>query len=227
MEEKTTADAIPGHVVLLGDSIFDNAAYVAGGPDVVTQVGQELPAWRCSLLALDGDTIAGVHRQLRGLPGDATHLVVSAGGNDALGYAPLLEEKAASVAGALAMLARAQERFATEYGAMFNELAATGLPCAACTIYDTPRSGPDHPVIKAALCLFNDPITRVTFSRRATLIDLRLICTEDGDYANPIEPSSQGGLKIAKAIAAFARTPQRSESSVVVLGQPHLRYPLH
>ena len=24
-----------GHVVLLGDSIFDNAAYVRGGPDVI------------------------------------------------------------------------------------------------------------------------------------------------------------------------------------------------
>ena len=26
------------HIVLLGDSIFDNAAYVAGGPDVVKQL---------------------------------------------------------------------------------------------------------------------------------------------------------------------------------------------
>jgi len=26
------------HVVLLGDSIFDNAAYVHGGPDVVAQL---------------------------------------------------------------------------------------------------------------------------------------------------------------------------------------------
>jgi hypothetical protein len=25
------------HVVLLGDSVFDNAAYVRGGPDVVAQ----------------------------------------------------------------------------------------------------------------------------------------------------------------------------------------------
>ena len=31
-------DAAVGHVVLLGDSVFDNAAYVAGAPDVVRQV---------------------------------------------------------------------------------------------------------------------------------------------------------------------------------------------
>lgn len=219
-----TAGAVRGHVVLLGDSILDNAAYVGGGPDVVTQLKQELPDWRCSLLAVDGDTIAGVHRQLAALPADATHLVVSAGGNDALGYAPLLEENAHSVAGALALLAQAQENFAEEYFAMINELAAIGLPWASCTIYDTPASEPNHPVIKAALCLFNDPITRAVFSRRATLIDLRLICDEDADYANPIEPSSQGGLKIARAIAAFARTPQPSENSPVVLGQPQLRH---
>ncbi len=33
----------PGHVVLLGDSIFDNGVYVPGGPDVVTQLRAELP----------------------------------------------------------------------------------------------------------------------------------------------------------------------------------------
>jgi len=26
------------HIVLLGDSVFDNAAYVGGGPDVVRQL---------------------------------------------------------------------------------------------------------------------------------------------------------------------------------------------
>src|SRR5690349_5483722 len=31
------------HVVLLGDSIFDNAAYVGGGPDVITQLRAALP----------------------------------------------------------------------------------------------------------------------------------------------------------------------------------------
>src|SRR5918992_3986361 len=37
-----TYDAVV-HVVLLGDSIFDNAAYVAGAPDVVRQVRQRFP----------------------------------------------------------------------------------------------------------------------------------------------------------------------------------------
>ncbi len=52
-----------------------------------------------------------------------------------------------------------------------------------------------------ALTVFNDVITRQAFLAGVPLIDLRLICTEDADYANPIEPSSQGGDKIARSIA--------------------------
>jgi hypothetical protein len=53
------------------------------------------------------------------------------------------------------------------------------------------------------LSLFNDAITRAAFARKLPLIDLRLICNDPGDYANPIEPSAQGGEKIAKAIGAL------------------------
>ncbi|WP_272948403.1 hypothetical protein [Ornithinimicrobium sufpigmenti] len=31
-----------------------------------------------------------------------------------------------------------------------------------------------------------------------------MLCDDDADYANPIEPSTQGGAKIARAIAAWA-----------------------
>jgi hypothetical protein len=33
--------------------------------------------------------------------------------------------------------------------------------------------------------------------------DLRLICTEEADYANPIEPSERGGEKISRVIVEF------------------------
>jgi hypothetical protein len=49
--------------------------------------------------------------------------------------------------------------------------------------------------------LFNDVILRVAFEHHASVIDLRLVCNETADYANPIEPSGQGGMKIAQAIA--------------------------
>jgi hypothetical protein len=36
------------------------------------------------------------------------------------------------------------------------------------------------------------------------VVDLRLVCGEPADYANPIEPSGRGGLKIARAVARAA-----------------------
>src|SRR3954469_22087746 len=65
------------HLVLLGDSIFDNAAYTSGGPDVVSQVRKLLPrGWRATLLAVDGSTTAGVAEQVQRLPSDETHLIL-------------------------------------------------------------------------------------------------------------------------------------------------------
>ena len=193
-----------GHVVLLGDSIFDNGPYVAGGPDVVTQLRSALgPDWRATLAAVDGDVTHGVARQLRGIPHDATHLVVSVGGNDALGFAHLLAAPVGSVAEGIAVLAHAQDRFAADYAAMLDGVLAQGLPTAVCTVYDTNPSAAEHRVVRSALALFNDHITRAAFARGVALVDLRLVCTEAADYANPIEPSVAGGAKIAGAIAAL------------------------
>jgi hypothetical protein len=69
------------HIVLLGDSIFDNKHYVDGGLDVVTHLRQQLPAgWKATLRAVDGSVAENVHSQILNLPDDATHLIVSAGG---------------------------------------------------------------------------------------------------------------------------------------------------
>lgn len=206
-----------GHVVLLGDSVFDNQAYIGGGPDVVAQLREELgPGWRATLLAVDGDTTSGIARQLGRLPHDATHLAVSVGGNDALAFAYLLDEPAGSVSSALDMLADARDPFAATYGEMVDALCARKLPLAVCTIYDTRPSEPRQRTVRTAASLFNDAITRAAFSRGISLLDLRLICSEDADYANPIEPSAQGGRKIARAIAALVTDDGAAPRSTVI-----------
>ncbi|HEX8443322.1 MAG TPA: SGNH/GDSL hydrolase family protein [Allosphingosinicella sp.] len=204
------------HLVLLGDSIFDNAAYVPGGPDVVKQVRAALPpGWSATLLAVDGAVTRSVGAQLSRIPGDTTHLVLSVGGNDALGTSHILGASARTVGEAVLMLAGAQDRFAGDYDQMLEEVLAQGLPTALCTIYDTPPSAPNHKVIKAALSLFNDRITRAAFTHCLPLIDLRLLCAEEGDYANPIEPSVQGGAKMANAIAALVTGAAGPRSQVI------------
>jgi hypothetical protein len=56
------------HLVLLGDSIVDNAAYVPGRrPAVIDQVRSRLPTgWVATLLARDGSVIDDVY-------GSSTH----------------------------------------------------------------------------------------------------------------------------------------------------------
>jgi hypothetical protein len=191
------------HVVLLGDSIFDNAAYVRGGPDVIRQLREVLPAgWKATLAAMDGAVTASVPRQLQGLPPDASHLVISVGGNDALGNIGVLDDASRSIADALNRLAGIGDAFERGYRAMLDLVLARARPTAVCTIYDPRYPDPRmQRLAVAGLTIFNDVIARQAFARGLPLIDLRLVCNEDADYANPIEPSSRGGEKIARAIA--------------------------
>src|SRR4051794_36820292 len=110
------------HVALLGDSVFDNAAYVGSGPDVASQLRSLAQEVEVTLLARDGATIAQIHSQLQSMDPATSHLVVSIGGNDALGASGVIEESASSVAAALARLATVRERFVQDFAAMLAGL---------------------------------------------------------------------------------------------------------
>src|SRR5580704_5741970 len=125
------------HVVLIGDSIFDNAAYTRGGPDVVSQVRDMLPrGWEATRLAVDGSTTDHVAGQLGRLPGDATHLVVSVGGNNALNHLSVLETPVSSTAQAVDALATIGSDFEARYRLAIAACVRTGVPLAVCTIYN-------------------------------------------------------------------------------------------
>jgi lysophospholipase L1-like esterase len=176
--------SLMNHIVLFGDSIFDNAAYVAGGPDVVRQLRDILPSgWQATLNALDGAVLADIDQQLHRLPPRASHLVVSIGGNDALGEAGLLDQKVSSIAEALELITRVRERFRSAYARMLDRLLALRLPVAICTIYE-----PRYPeairrrLAATALTALNDAITREAFTRKIDCIDLRVLCDDDADF---------------------------------------------
>jgi hypothetical protein len=142
------------------------------------------------------------------LPADATHLVVSAGGNNALDHSGLiLREPATSFAQTLRHLAEIQEEFQEVYRGMLRAVLAPGRAAAVCTVYDA-IPGLDG-AERAGLCLFNDVILREAFRAGVPVIDLRLVCTEASDYAksSPIEPSVSGGGKIARAVIRLVTAP--------------------
>jgi len=200
-----------GHVFLLGDSIFDNAAYVKGEPSVIDHLRQGLPSgWEATMLAADGAIAADVHDQMRGLVQEATHVFLSAGGNDAYNASGILAEGVRTVAEATRLLAKVQARFRQDFQELVAELMAAGRPLTVCTVYDAiPGLDADQ---RCALGLFNDVIIRAAFDVHAAVIDLRLICNHAEDYSevSPIEPSGSGGAKIARVIAEVATQTQSS-----------------
>lgn len=189
------------HVILLGDSIFDNASYTRGEPDVVTHLRELLPrSQTATLLAVDGAVVANVAAQLRRVPVDATHLVISAGGNDALGNTDLLALPVQSTTEALEMFRERSEAFEKEYVAMVGTALRWKKPVTLCTIYNGNLPPAEARIARIALLLFNDVILRTAVAHALPVIELRLVCTEPSDYANPIEPSGRGGRKIAQAV---------------------------
>ncbi|OAP39191.1 lipase [Sinorhizobium glycinis] len=192
-------------IVLLGDSVFDNGSYVAAGADVMAHLTRQLPVgWSAALLANDGSVMKDVRLQLERLPAATTHLVVSMGGNDALGVSSVLDAPSRSVADTLLRLADIREQFCSEYASTLDAVLAAKLPTAICSIYDVRYPEPDRRRIAVtALAILNDCITRAATERGVPLIDLRVICNEDTDFANAIEPSAEGGKKIAAAIISF------------------------
>jgi len=205
------------HAVLLGDSIFDNAIYVPGKPSVIEQLRENLPAdWKATLLAVDGHLTADVQHQIRRLPEDATHLIVSCGGNDALGHASVLNQSAGSVAEVMEHFTSIRTSFRQIYRKMIETLTGLNKNLAVCTVYDCVPGYEGSPM--TALAMFNEIILREAFVAKIPVIDLRLICNETGDYSeiSAIEPSVVGGQKIVQAIVRLLMNHQfESKESII------------
>lgn len=208
------------HVILLGDSIFDNERYVPNEAPVIDQLNSRLPSdWRATLLAVDGAICEDVPIQMRRLPEDASHLIISVGGNDALGNSHLIEDTRLSAAEGFVRMAVIQQEFRQNYQAMLHSVLAVHKPTILCTIYDAVPGLPDSAV--TALSGFNDVICQEAFQRGLPVLDLRLICDEATDYSvhSPIEPSAQGGIKIVLAMVRTLLAHDFNTSYSVVYGK--------
>ena len=170
---------------------------------MVTHLRALLPApWQASLCAVDGATAGGIPAQTGRIPADATHLALSVGGNDALGHYDLLSTPVASPGEALDLFHSRLTVFDTAYRRALSAAVSRGLPTVVCTIYNGALPDPaEARRARVGLTLFNDIILRAAWERSCPVIELRHVCVNPADYANPIEPSGQGGAKIARALA--------------------------
>ncbi len=170
-----------------------------------------MPAdWKATLCAVDGDTTQGIARQVLGIPPNASYIFVSVGGNDALMNMDLLTDITTPGPLLLSKLSMLADVFDKNYDTAISDICKLRKPTYVCTIYGNLESSISK-AAKAAIGVYNDIIYSRANENHLGVIDLRKICNQPSDYANPIEPSVLGGRKIADAIY-----------QKVVLGRKHL-----
>ena len=183
--------------------------------------------WQAALLAVDGSVIEDLEAQLVSVPSEASHLVIAIGGNNVLANLDVLELRVKSSSEALLKLGQRMAGFERAYRKAIGRAISLGRETILCTIYNGNLDAaegidasllPDPAVARVGLTAFNDAILRVAFENRVAVIDLRLVCSEPADYANPIEPSSRGGEKIARAIVRAVGRSDSAEHSRVFVG---------
>jgi lysophospholipase L1-like esterase len=190
-------------LVLLGDSILDNAPYTRPEPDTTTHLQQMLNGWSVRRLARDGATMGHVAFQLGELDVRPDVAVLSVGGNDATEHLGFLARRASNAAEVLEELLRIADDFATRYEPVARSVAERAKRLVICTIYEVQLEPPRFAhLARAPLAILNDRIVRIAARIGADVLELRCVCTEPSHFVRQIEPSASGALEIARAIAS-------------------------
>lgn len=201
-----------GLVILLGDSIIDNGAYVRSDePDVAQQLQQLLPHHTIVKRAVDGATCADVLECQIGELRHADRIILSAGGNDALQHIDLLESGTApSARDVLIRLWSIRDQFRGSYAALLDPLTLACRPVLVLTVYNPCfHAHGYHPeyqqAAESAVSIINDVIQQEARRRSFDVLELRELFQDRSDYANPIEPSAIGGAKLAQRMSEWVR----------------------
>ena len=223
-------------IYLLGDSIIDNAVYVKKNEkDVVSHLISMYkgnPQIKINNRAVDGHTMRDLlDTQLsdEGLD-EATHIVMSIGGNDLLQKISFLQmtSKLSEVMDKDARIGKWGVRelnpsrnkvfeetyfeiikpMQQEYESIVANLSNYRAKLLLCTVYEGDLVDSDEfsDVLyssKTMLSIFNDLVYRTAQKYNGDVLELRDIFISSEDYANPIEPSHIGGEKLAKSIVEW------------------------
>jgi hypothetical protein len=85
------------------------------------------------------------------------------------------------------------------------------LPTVVCTLVPDRFVKPvQHRVASTALAIFNDRVVRRAFAAHLPIVDLRMVCDEDADYASETLLSRAGARKAANVIRAALYEVSRS-----------------
>eukprot|EP00658_Telonema_sp_P-2_P085104 TRINITY_DN9628_c0_g1_i3.p2 TRINITY_DN9628_c0_g1~~TRINITY_DN9628_c0_g1_i3.p2 ORF type:complete len:263 (-),score=68.39 TRINITY_DN9628_c0_g1_i3:1328-2116(-) len=168
---------------------------------------------RCTMCALDGAMIAAIPDQLGNAPVDGNYFIISVGGNNATGAVSTVLGEATTVEESILRLHTFVAAFEQEFTQMVQRVVQVigQKPLVLCGCYNpcfhsmnvtTVSQG----VVNTAMALLADVVQRVGTRFGAAVIDWRRVMTKVEDFANPIEPSSVGGAKMADCIVNVVRS---------------------
>ena len=181
------------HLALLGDAL-QNIDLGEGTPENAL-VPQPRNPWKLTILQPDEVLERG---PMRAVPRDATHIGIAVDGGWAIETSGLLTGSALSIRGALETLASAADEFDKVFARLIDSALETGLPTIVCTLVPSRHVEPVRQQVAAtALAIFNDRILKRAFAARLSIVELRLVCDEDGDYATETLLSRTGVRKVA------------------------------
>jgi hypothetical protein len=208
--ENENAPDVIRHLVLLGDALqnIDLGETQAES----TLVPRPRNPWK--LTVLQPPEILRKSR-VRAIPAEATHIGICVDGGWAIETSGLLQVGAQSVRGALDALATAADEFERVFVRLVAAATEAGLPTIVCTLVPARYVDPvQERVAATALAIFNDRILRRAFAAQLSIVELRLVCDEDSDYASETLLSHAGVRKVANvarsALYEISREPGRT-----------------
>ena len=188
------------HVVLLGDVLLDAYSSIDKTPGAFEDA--VLPGtrnqWKMTVVSAAKVERAGPSLAL---PRDATHAMIFIEGNQAIERSGLLEPEPGTYGQKLEQLTLAADEFERTLARLIHVAQAAHLVIMVCTMFQPNYKDPVRQrTACAALAVFNDRVTKRAAEARVSLIDLRLICNEPGDYDKPTLLSKSGVNKVANVI---------------------------
>eukprot|EP00930_Biecheleria_cincta_P002428 TRINITY_DN103439_c0_g1_i1.p1 TRINITY_DN103439_c0_g1~~TRINITY_DN103439_c0_g1_i1.p1 ORF type:complete len:354 (-),score=64.37 TRINITY_DN103439_c0_g1_i1:89-1150(-) len=200
------------HVVLLGDSTLDNVRHLdldAGEMSIEGQLSKRCAekGWEFTLLARDGSTLDDVARQqIPFIPDEATHLVLSASGNNLLSLLNEMADSHWSLGSMVSSIGEGLPQVAESYRRLLQAMKSSGCHMACCTVY---RPQFRHIFLRTlatlSLGVHNARIHQIAQELDISVIDMGVLFDCDEDFANPLELSTQGGAKVVENVMQFMR----------------------
>ena len=210
VEEGGSSPDVIRHLVLLGDALQN--IDMGAEPAEAVLVPRPRNPWK--LTVLEAPHVLG-RGWARAIPPDATHIGICVDGAWAIEASGLLRGSAQSVSGALEALAAAADQFEEIFEKLVKSALEAGLPTVVCTLVPSRHEEPSRQrATAAALAIFNDRVLRQAVAAKLSVVDLRFVCDEDGDYASETLLSRAGVRKVANvgrsALYEVSREPGRT-----------------